>query len=89
MNLTEQDKELLERQIGDSVNINRLANEKTPDELAGMAVVHTLDFRRLLGSLECVQMYLETGKISEAHKLVNEAVEFYHLVGNVRTREMA
>ena len=89
MNLTEQEKELLEHQIGDPVNIDRLAKNRTPEQLAGMAVMHTLDFRRLLGSLECVQMYLEAGQVSEAHKLVNEALEFYHLVGNVRTRQMA
>ena len=89
MNLTGRDKELIEQQMGDPINIDRLAKNKTPDQLAGMAVMHTLDFRRLLGSMECVQMYLDAGKVAEAHKLVNESLDFYHLVGNVRTREMA
>ncbi|MGI9273855.1 MAG: hypothetical protein ACR2PT_03215 [Endozoicomonas sp.] len=88
MNISAEDMETLEHGLSQGTTASILASHKSPDTLAQMALNHALDFRRLLGSLECVQMYLDAGKVSEAHKVVNDGLEFYQLIASIRAKEL-
>ena len=88
MNISAEEQDILEHGLSQGATAAFLASQKSPDTLAQMALNHAVDFRRLLGSLECVQMYLEAGKISEAHKVVNDALDFYQLIASVRAKEL-
>lgn len=88
MNISAEENEILEHGLSQGSTAKFLCEQKAPELLAQMALNHTLDFRRLLGSLECVQMYLEAGQVSEAHRIVNEALEFYQLVASARARDL-
>ena len=80
--------EILEHGLSQGTAAASLAKHKSDVLLAQMALDHALDFRRLLGSLECVQMYLEAGKVSEAHKVVNDGLEFYQLIASIRAKDL-
>lgn len=88
MNLSLEEQELVECMLGEQVTLDNLVSKSTPEELAAMSVRHALDFRRLLGSLECVEMYLESGQVAEAHSIVKDGMDFYQHIASIRAKEL-
>ncbi|OED40254.1 hypothetical protein ACH42_17230 [Endozoicomonas sp. (ex Bugula neritina AB1)] len=80
--------ELLEFQIATPENLSLLVQTKSPEKLAEMATLHAIDFRRLLGSMDCIQMYMDSGQIREAKKIVDDALDFYQTIANIRAKEI-